>query len=70
LFGAPGKKVASRLHDQQGTLEALQQRVVQLAGDARALADPLFQARVEFVLDLIEAVAVPRPEQYEKGGHA
>lgn len=70
FFGAPGKKVASGLHDNQGTLKTLQQRVVQLASDAGALADALFQARVEFLLDLIEAVAVQRPEQCEKGGDA
>ena len=55
---------------EQRTMKALQQRVVQFAGDARALADALFQARVEFLRDLMQAVAIQRPEQCQKSGHA
>ena len=51
-------------------MKTLQQRVVQIAGDARALVDALFQARVEFLRDLMEAVPVQRPEQSQKSGRA
>src|SRR5579863_6956945 len=44
LFGAPGKMVASPLHLDQGCLKALQQRIMQVTGDARTLIDSLLEA--------------------------
>src|SRR5580698_8561590 len=44
LFGAPGKMVASSLHLDQGSLKALQQRIVQVTGDARTLRQALIEA--------------------------
>ena len=42
-------------------MKTLQQRVVQIAGDACALGDPLLQARVELPGDLLEAETVCEP---------
>src|SRR5580698_1006866 len=70
FFGPTGKHVASRLKSKQQSVERLQQRVVQFAGDARPLAHSLFQACVEFLCDLMEAKAVQRPEQSQKSGRA
>ena len=51
-------------------MKTLQQRVVQFAGDARPLVDPLVEARVEFLRDLMEPVPVQRPKQSQKSGGA
>src|SRR5579862_2267930 len=51
-------------------MEALQQRVVQIAGDAQALIDSALEIRVEFPRDLIQTIPVQPPQQYEKGRHA
>jgi hypothetical protein len=56
----------SHLKAEHQRLKTLQQRIVKLACDARPLVDPLFQAHVEFLRDLMEAVPVPPPEHQEE----
>ena len=70
LFGAPGEQVARRLEREHQPLKALQQRVVQFAGDARPLVDALLQAHVEFLLELPDTELVGRPQQCQKNGRA
>ena len=61
LFGAPGKQVARRLEREHQPLKALQQRVVQLARDARTLVDARLQAHVELPLQLPDTELVEPP---------
>ena len=49
------------LQVQQNTMEALQQRVVQIARDACPLADALFQAQVELLSPIAAAEADTAP---------
>src|SRR6266699_1373745 len=60
VFGSPGKHIASRLKSKKQSVEALQQRVVQLAGDARPFAHSLFQAHIELIRQLPHSEAVKR----------
>jgi hypothetical protein len=53
----------------QGTLKALQERVVKLAGDARTLIDPLFQTQIEYLCHPTDAVPIQPPEQCQKSGY-
>jgi len=57
LFGAPGEYVASCLKPEHQPVKTLQQRIVQCAGDERALV----QARVELLGDLLKAETVCEP---------
>src|SRR5271165_2398565 len=59
------KLVDSYMKVEHQSLKTLQQRVVQLAGDARALADPLFQAHVELPPDApeVEVVSICQGQQ-------
>src|SRR5271165_7148208 len=52
LFGAPGEQVARRLEREHQPLNALQQRVVQFAGDTQSLVNAPLEVRVEFARDL------------------
>jgi hypothetical protein len=66
LFGAPGEQVPYGLEEEHQPLKALQQRVVQLARDARALLNPLFDARIEFALKLRNPQLPGGPQQCQQ----
>ena len=73
-FGGPGlggmlrQQVNASLEMQQNSMEALQQRVVQIASDAGPLADALFQAHVELPRQLPQPQLIQRPQQCQKHG--
>ena len=60
------QQLVHHLKAQHQSLETLQERVVQIAGEARALADTFVQPHVEFPRDLIEADSIEAPEQSQK----
>src|SRR5271154_3761919 len=66
LFGPPWEHVARRLKSEHEPVKTLQQRVMQIAGDARAL----IQTSVELLCDLMEPEPVQRPQQRQKSGRA
>src|SRR5271165_6360341 len=70
LCFARRKPVDSDLKMEHQALKALQQRVVQLAGDAQALIDTAFEVGVERLCDLMKPVAIQPPEQRQNSGHA
>ena|ERR1700683_145379 len=53
--------LANRLESEQQSLKALQQCVVQVTRDARALGHTLLEARVETFRDLMQAQLIERP---------
>src|SRR5208337_4368700 len=55
---------------QHDSMEALQQRVVQITRDTCSLADALFQAHVELLRQLPQPQLVQPPQQCHKSGHA
>ena len=69
LCRALGQQVRRRLESQQQTVEALKQRIVQLPGDSRALADARLERHVERVLHLTHPDLVRRPQQRQKQTH-
>ena len=69
LCRALRQQVRHRLESQQQTMKALEQRVVQLAGDAGALADARLERHVECVLHLTHPELVRRPQQRQKQTH-
>jgi hypothetical protein len=70
LGGARSEQLANRLKAEQESLEALQQRVVQIARDAGALSDALLQACVECMRDLPQAQLIECPKQCCKSHYA
>ena len=52
------------------SLKALQQRIVQISGDACPLADARFQPMLNCSRHLMEAKPIQAPEQCQKSGHA
>src|SRR5208282_3958407 len=64
------QQISCRLKAQQQSVKALQQRIVQIPGNAGPLVDALFQAHVELPRHLSEAESMKRPEQYQKNGQA
>ena len=61
LFGALRKQVARRLKREHQALHALQQGVVQFAGDTRALIQARFASHAEFPLQLPDTELVRCP---------
>jgi hypothetical protein len=67
----PGRHlVGHRLEAQHQALDALQQRVVQLARDALALAQPRLEPDAEALADLGDAKAIEQPEEDERQAEA
>ena len=65
-----GEQVARRLKREHQPLHALQQRVVQFAGDTRALIQARLACHAEFALQLPDTELVGRPQQCQKSGRA
>ena len=63
LCRALRQQVRHGLESQQQTVEALEQRVVQLAGDSCALRDARLEGHLERVLYLTHPERVRRPQQ-------
>ena len=66
LFGlgrALRQQVRRGLESQQQTVEALQQRVVQLPRDARALVDAFVEPSLVLARDLTDADPIPSPQR-------
>src|SRR5262249_52852560 len=63
-----GKDVGRALKPKHDAVKALQQRIVQLARDARPLVYARLQLRVECTRDLTETELVQRPQQRECRG--
>jgi hypothetical protein len=57
------KHLQGRLEAQEQSMEALKQRIVQLAGDSRALRDAGLERHLERVLDLPHPVTVRRRQE-------
>ena len=64
------QQVRRRLESQQQTVEALQQRVVQLPGDSCPLPNARLERHVELVMQLQQTQLVTCPEQRQKHSHA
>src|SRR5579859_50062 len=62
--------VHDRLETQDQALDALQQRIVELAGDPLALGDPLLQPALYAGGQLAHAKNVERPEDQRRDGRA
>ena len=64
------QQVRHGLESQQQTVEALEQRVVQFAGDSCALADARLERHVERVLYLTHPERICRPQQRQQQAHS
>ena len=64
------QQVRRRLEPQQQTVEALQQRVVQFAGDSGPLPNARVERHVELVMQLADTQLVTRPQQRHKNSRA
>jgi hypothetical protein len=62
--------VGHRLKAENEPLHALQQRVVQFAGDALALAHARFEARANAARHLRHAQPIRQPRHQERDGNA
>src|SRR5262249_29260107 len=60
------QQVAHRLEPEQQAMKALQQRIVELLRDPRALVDTFLQTHVEPVRDLANTVLIQRPQQRQR----
>src|SRR5262245_61663640 len=69
VLGFPRRQeVVHDLQPKHQSLKTLEQRVMQLARNARALGDALVQSSVEFASKLSQAKLIKRPEQRQRGG--
>ena len=62
----PGSRLRAAWKREHQPLKTLQQRIVQLARDARPLVDALFQAHVELPLQLPDTELVRHPQHRQK----
>src|SRR5260370_15583077 len=65
-----GGQLQRVIHNQLAALDGLEEGVMQVPRDARALADALFQPHVELPRHLTEPEVIKRSEQCQKCGHA
>ena len=64
------QQMDSALQEEQNAVKALQQRVVQIAGDTGTLADALLQSHIELLRQLPQPQLIECPQQCQESEDA